>query len=69
MPAIKDYRTVRARVTVAPNRPGAGPASFLAPLAAETAETLLSIALAHGAKLVSWVPENGNLGSREIAVR
>src|SRR5229473_4873829 len=60
VPAIQNDRTVRARAAVAPGRPPAGFAPFVGCLAAAAPEFWLSIAIAHG-RLVSWVPNNGNL--------
>ena len=60
VPAIKNDRTVRARFAVAPGRSAAGFAPLFGGFAAAAPEVLLSIAIAHG-RLVSWVPNNGNL--------
>ena len=63
VPAIQDDRPVGAGVAVAPGRPAAGFAALVRAFAAAALKWRLSIAIAHG-RLVSRVPDNGNLGPR-----
>jgi hypothetical protein len=62
VPAIQNDRTIGVRVALASGRPAAGLAASVRNFAAAAPELLLSIAIAHG-RLVSRVPDNGNLSS------
>jgi len=63
VPAIQHGRPVGGRIAVAPGRPAAGFTALVRAFAAAALKWRFSIAIAHH-RLVSRVPDNGNLGPK-----